>query len=163
MIIPLFLALIGCATGYHPAGLSGGFSELQLADDIYIVKFNGNGFTSMDRAFQFALRRSAELTKERGFKYLKIVDSSSNVNRSYHRTPVTANTTSNTNASIYGSYGHGSYNAFGNSTTNTTTTFSGGEVYTIERPETYITIRLLKSKENGVLDADIILSNFKES
>ncbi|MCW8471486.1 hypothetical protein OQJ19_12635 [Fluoribacter gormanii] len=160
-IAPLFLALVGCATGYHPSGLSGGFSELQLAENVYVVKFNGNGFTSMYRATQFALRRSAELTKERGYRYFNIVDSSANVNRSYHRTPVTANTTSNSSGSVYGSYGYGRYNGFGNSTTNTTTTFSGGDVYAIERPETYITIKLYKTKNDGSLDADIILSNFK--
>ncbi|WP_182352151.1 hypothetical protein [Legionella sp. PC1000] len=161
-IISLIIMLFGCSTGYHPDGLTGGFSELQVANDTYVVKFQGNAYTNMDQAFKYALRRSAELTREKGYKYFKVISSSSNVNRSFYRTPVTANTTSNSRSSIYGNYGYGNYNAYGNSTRNTTTTFSGGDVYTMEKPITYIAIKLYKDNANGLLDADIILSNFKK-
>lgn len=161
-IIPLIIMLFGCATGYHPNGYTGGFSQLQVANDTYVVKFQGNAYTNMDRAFQFALRRCADLTKEKGYRYFKIIKSSSDISRYTYRTPIVANTTSNSNGSVYGNYGYGNYNAYGNSSSNSTTTLSGGDVVTQNRPSAYIAIKLFKNNANGLLDADIILSNFKK-
>lgn len=159
---PMIL-LVSCATGYHPMMLNGGFQDFKLANDTYMVKFRGNGFTSQDRAFTFALRRSAELAKENGYRYFKIVNSSSTINISSYRTPIRANTTSMSSGSIYGNYGYGQYSAYGHSQTNATTTISGGDIQTIERPITFITIKLYNKKSNGLIDADTILSNFIEN
>ena len=61
-LIPLAAALLGCATAYQPQGLSGGFTETQLAPDVWRVSFSGNGYTKGERAEDFAMLRSAELT-----------------------------------------------------------------------------------------------------
>ena len=32
----------GCATGYHPRSGTGGFSETQLDENVFQMRFNGN-------------------------------------------------------------------------------------------------------------------------
>jgi len=76
-IAAVFLATIavaGCATSYQQRGFSGGFSETQLAENVFEVRFSGNGYTSSERASDFALLRSAELSLERGFRYFVVDD-----------------------------------------------------------------------------------------
>src|SRR3954471_3672905 len=68
------LMLVGCATGYHSHGYSGGFSETQLDENVFQVRFNGNGYTSGERATDFALLRSAELARQSGYAYFIIVE-----------------------------------------------------------------------------------------
>jgi len=68
------IAVAGCATSYQQRGLSGGFSEMQLAENVFEVRFSGNGYTSSERASDFALLRSAELSLERGFRYFVVDD-----------------------------------------------------------------------------------------
>lgn len=60
-------SLSACTTGYHKTGLFGGFSDKELAENIYRVKFNGNDKTSEQRVWNYWFYRSAELTKEKGF------------------------------------------------------------------------------------------------
>ena len=69
------LFLLGCATAYQPKGLTGGFAETSLGNDMYQVRFQGNGYTSQDRASEFLLRRCAELTLEQGKRYFALGDS----------------------------------------------------------------------------------------
>ncbi|MDD9811183.1 MAG: hypothetical protein OXU71_05650 [Gammaproteobacteria bacterium] len=68
------IAVAGCATSYQQRGFSGGFSETQLAENVFEVRFSGNGYTSSERASDFALLRSAELSLERGFRYFVVDD-----------------------------------------------------------------------------------------
>jgi len=79
-----FLVVItvsGCAaTPYQQRGATGGFSETQLAENVFEVRFRGNGYTSSERASDFALLRSAELTLEKGFRYF-IIDDNENAQR----------------------------------------------------------------------------------
>ena len=67
-ITSLLVFLAGCvATGYGPKSMfSGGFEETQLGPDIFSVSFSCNDSTSMARAADFTLLRSAELTLENG-------------------------------------------------------------------------------------------------
>ncbi len=66
--------LSGCATSYQQKGFTGGYSETQLAPDVFRVNFQGNGYTSSERAQDFALLRAAELSLERGFRYFALLD-----------------------------------------------------------------------------------------
>ncbi len=50
--------LSGCATSYQQRGFAGGYSETQLAPDVFRVNFEGNGYTSSERAQDFALLRA---------------------------------------------------------------------------------------------------------
>lgn len=56
------LLLEGCATSHQEKGFTGGYSETQLAPDVFRVNFAGNGYTSSERAQDFALLRAAELS-----------------------------------------------------------------------------------------------------
>ena len=72
----LSLACAGCATSYQPSqGNSGGFSEVQWDDHTFQVSFHGNRSTTIERAQELTLLRSADLTLQNGFSYFVISDS----------------------------------------------------------------------------------------
>ncbi len=71
----IVFVLFGCATTYKPFGFGGGYSEVQLGENIFQVSFRGNNYTSEERASAFSLLRSAELTINNGFRYFRIIDS----------------------------------------------------------------------------------------
>ena len=115
----------GCATKYQHMGLTGGFSETQLAEDVFRVSFNGNGFTSMERAVDFALLRSAELALAHGFPYFVIVAETTDIAASTYTTPTQSTTTGTVSES--GNFG-------------STTTTVGGQSYLITKPSATNTI-----------------------
>jgi len=63
------LSLAGCATPYQKAGIfkDGGYKDQQLQADEFQVSFAGNGELSQAKAREYALRRAAEITIEKGF------------------------------------------------------------------------------------------------
>lgn len=65
----LFFAfwLTGCATGYGPSGLTGGYKDIRIDDATYIVRFDGNGYAQSDRVWFYWIYRCAELTKQKGY------------------------------------------------------------------------------------------------
>jgi len=75
IIVGGFIYLKFKSTPYQPKNFFGGYSETQLAVDMYRVKFNGNGNTKTDRTIDFCMLRCAELTLEKGYKYFYIIDS----------------------------------------------------------------------------------------
>jgi len=72
----LTLALGGCAsaTDYQSAGADGGYSELQLAPDIFRVAFQGNIYTSQERVADMALLRASDLALAHGAPYFIVVN-----------------------------------------------------------------------------------------
>ena len=64
----------GCATPYQSNSLTGGFSDTRLAPDVFRVTFRGNGYTSDERAQDFAMLRAAELSLQHGFTCFAIFD-----------------------------------------------------------------------------------------
>ncbi len=139
---PIFLLatvlISGCATGYQAQGFKGGFSETQLDHNVFVVSFKGNGFTSLEKASDFSLLRSAELALQNGYKYFAIIDRQSYNNNSTYTTPTTSNTTAN--AYVYGN------NVYGNATTTT----YGGQTFNISKPNVSNTIFCFKEKPEGV-------------
>ena len=149
-ILALVMAFLqGCATTYQGSGFSGGYSETQLDENVFKVTFRGNGYTSRERASDFALLRSAELTLQSGYKYFAVIDANSYTSNSTYTTPTTSNTTAN----VYGSDNY----AYGN----TTTTTYGGQAYNISRPSTSNTIVCFKEKPENVFNynAEFIYKN----
>lgn len=77
-ILLLALSFTGCAlagaTGYQAAGPDGGYSELQLAPDLYRIAFQGNVYTSQERVADMALLRAADLALDRGASYFLVVN-----------------------------------------------------------------------------------------
>lgn len=135
IVFVLFFAFIqGCATSYQNDGLTGGYSETQLDDNVFKVSFRGNAFTDAGKASDFTLLRSAEITLEQGSRYFVIIDANSYTTSSAHSTP----TTSSTMASV-SSVGGTSYGS-------ATTTTYGGDSYIITKPNTSNTIIIFKEK-----------------
>ncbi|KAK42445.1 hypothetical protein BG58_03550 [Caballeronia jiangsuensis] len=134
--ISIVWLLAGCATGYQPNGLTGGFSETQLDTNVFKVSFRGNGYTSHDRVEDFVLLRSAELTLAHGFTHFAIVDGKSYENTSYMTMPT--QTYSTGSATVAGHTAYGS--AY-------TTTY-GGQTIAVTKPGTTDTIVAFNGKPN---------------
>jgi len=151
----LCLFLVGCATGYHGKGFTGGYTDMKIQDNIFKVTFKGNGYSSMERAGDFALLRSAEVAINNGYKYFIVLETNSYVKTASFTTPVTAQTNGTLN--VYGNTG--SYSG--------TTYYSGGETYHIHRPTTNMTIECFLDKPanvNGMIyDAEQIRTNIKSA
>jgi hypothetical protein len=68
------LALLGgCATDYQKSGLTGGYSDLQLKENIWRVRYGGNGFTSYETVQTYWLHHCAEMALEKGYDGFEIL------------------------------------------------------------------------------------------
>ena len=65
--------ITACATPYQPQGATGGYSEIKIANDLYTVRFGGNGNTSKNTVFKYWLYRCAELTQQNGYAYFEVL------------------------------------------------------------------------------------------
>ena len=155
LAVLLFFGLVGCATGYHGKGFTGGYTDTKVQDNIFKVTFKGNGYSSMERAGDFALLRSAEVAVENGYKYFIVLGTNSYVKTASVTTPVTAQTNGTVN--MYGNTG--SYSG--------TTYYSGGQTYNFHKPTTNMTIECFQDRPanvNGMIyDAEQIKTNLKNA
>lgn len=135
----LVLALTGCMTAYQPDGLTGGYTEVQLSENVWRVSFKGNGYTSRERAVDMALLRSADLTIQQGYNYFAFSESN---NRTDTVGVGTTPTTSYTTGSAYRS----GNNVYGSATTTTT----GGQAIFISTPTANNTVVMFKNKPENV-------------
>jgi len=154
-----FVCLSSCATAYKSQGFSGGYSETQYSENVFQVSFKGNGYTSRERASDFALLRSAEVALEHGFKYFFIVNNDNYSKNMAYTTPTHSYTSGSsfTNGTINMNRNTGTYN--GTTYGSATTTTYGGQTYLISKPRTTNTILCLKEKPEGnqfVFDAEFI-------
>ena len=154
--------LISCVSPYQPSGLGGGYTDMALNEDTYFVTFRGNGNTSAETVQNYVLRRSAELTISKGYKYFIILNGGTDVNTQLVQTPTTVQTQSF--GSVQGSgYSYGNnfnYSGYGNS--NSSTTINPGTQYEVDRYKSGATIKMLYNNKNypQAFDAAIILSNY---
>jgi hypothetical protein len=77
------LLVSGCLrTSYGPRSLGhlGGYSERQLAPDIWEVTGRTNGHSHGGYAGHMAFYRAAELARQAGFSFMQILDSNDRVN-----------------------------------------------------------------------------------
>ena len=66
---------VGMDSTYRPMkDFTGGYGEEKIKNDVYVVFFDGNGFTSKATAKKYFLRRSSALTLQNGFSCFKILD-----------------------------------------------------------------------------------------
>lgn len=76
-LLLLILAFTGCTTYpcYQPynSKTESGYKDLEFSKKIYKVSFIGNEYFSKELVENFLLKRCAELTIERGFKYFIIL------------------------------------------------------------------------------------------
>ena len=151
-ILAFIFVLIGCGTAYQKQGFSGGYSETQLAENIYSVSFKGNAYISKEKVADYTLLRSAELTLERGYKYFAIIDVEEYTQHSTYTTTPTYHTTGS-------AYGTGNYANF-----NATTYQTGGQTYHYAKPSKSNTILLLNEKPESafVFDAEFIYNSIRK-
>jgi len=133
VIVAVLSLMAGCATPYQAKGAAGGFSETQLAMDVYRIHFGGNAYTSPEQVQDFALLRAADLTLEHNFKYFAIMDETASNEVSAFTTPGTANTTGS--GYVYGNTGY----AQGNFSSQTT--YTPPQTYLMYKPRSDLAIR----------------------
>lgn len=162
----LVLFLGGCATGYQQQGLTGGYTDMKIQDDIFKVGFSGNSYCGSARAEDFTLLRSAEVALENGYKYFVILDEKSGTITEAYTTPVTSQTTTQTHGSVRGAAYSNMYVGSYDGTTAGTTNYSGGDTYIFRRPSTRNTIKCFKEKPEGIsgmiYDAEQIKANMRK-
>lgn len=133
----IIILFSGCATPYQRVGLTGGYSETQLDDNVFKVNFRGNGYTSSERSADLCLLRSAELCKLAGYNYFIIVEGREYTKQSQYTSPTRSTTTGRANVigdSIYGS---------------STTTTTGGQTFIISKPRSTNIIVCFVNKPDG--------------
>ena len=59
LILSSIIFLSGCATAYQKTGLTGGYEDVDLGGNRYKVTFVGNGYTSDQKAIDFARKEQA--------------------------------------------------------------------------------------------------------
>jgi len=152
-VLLVFLILTGCATPYQKVGLSGGYSDTRLQDNVFTVNFRGNGYTSRERSSDFALLRCAELAIKNGFNFFAIEDSSQEQKTMFYKTGSTSSTYGTTN--IYGNTAYSNFN----------THHSGSMIVPIRKPRSSYTIFCFAEKpvENKmVFDAHYLSQSIRQ-
>lgn len=153
-ILSVILVLVcGCATPYQSSGWSGGYSDTRLREDVFSVRFRGNGHTSAERCSDFALLRCAELSLENGYACFAIVDSAESVSTIY----VSSGGTSETS---------GTLSTYGNTTSGSfTTRQSPTTTVPVQKPRSSYTILCLKEKPQGgalTFDAEYLANSIRQ-
>jgi len=162
------LVLSGCATGYQSTGLTGGYSDTQLAPDVYRVVFRGNGYTAPERAQDFALLRASELTLQRGFTCFAIIDERHSTSPSSFTTPGHADTTAYgsgySSGNIYLNPYGGSYSGTSSAYVNAHTTYTPPQTYIFYKPKTGIMVRAFQTKPGDffTFDATFLQQSLKQ-
>lgn len=124
-LLPLLLLgilLTSCATSYQSSGSTGGFYHNKVAENAYIIGFNGNGFTKSSRATDFALLRAAEIGKKLGYTHFVVegsIDTSS-------REIINNGSTTTTSGNVYGYGNSASYSGTSTTTQNTVPVYKPG-------------------------------------
>jgi len=152
-VLLAFFILASCATPYQKVGLSGGYSDTRLQDNVFTVNFRGNGYTSKERSSDFALLRCAELAIQNGFKFFSIADSSQEQKTMFYKTGSTSTTYGTTN--IYGNTAYSNFNTYR----------SGSMIFPIRKPRASYTIFCFAEKpdENQmVFDANYLSQSIRQ-
>lgn len=90
------LLLCACATPYRPIKKGTGYASSQVASNQFSVSFQGNADTHLQKAYDFALLRSAEITLQNQFRFFSVLDATNTssakrytrVYRTYAPTPI---------------------------------------------------------------------------
>ena len=73
--VVLALGLTGCATAYQAAGRTGGYTEHETSQDVWVIQFNGNGFTTRETAQTYWLYHCAEVAIAKGYQGFQVITS----------------------------------------------------------------------------------------
>jgi hypothetical protein len=72
-LVAVLIPLAGCATAYQRQNMTGGYTDVGVADTTYRVRFKGNNYTSRDKVEQFLLYRCAQLTTQLGYDHFVLL------------------------------------------------------------------------------------------
>lgn len=83
------IALAGCIgpTTYHPFNGTDGYSEVQFTKTLYRIRVSGNDATSPEAVNNMLLYRSAEVAREQGYPYFKVLSKSMRHQKTYFTQP----------------------------------------------------------------------------
>jgi len=73
-IFAFCILLVGCATPYQRIGLTGGYTDQYLGDDVYLITVRVNGYTDEATAYVYFHRRANEIVKENGYKRYEVLE-----------------------------------------------------------------------------------------
>jgi hypothetical protein len=62
----------GCATPYQKNTGFGGYSEFRVAEDRFVISFQGNSYSSHEEVYKYAMLRAAALALKHGYPYFSI-------------------------------------------------------------------------------------------
>lgn len=145
--IILTFIITACATGYKAGDLSGGYSDTQLDENMFLVSFSGNAYTESQKAVDYCLLRCSELCLEKGFNYFVIIE---NKEKS-ENTAVTNPIDIEERVSVVGNVARGH------------TTSYGGATYTFSKPSIKNVILCFKEKpEETSYNAKIVMKSVKD-
>lgn len=131
------ILLAGCATAYQSTGFTGGYSDTQLAPDVFRVSFQGNGYTRPDRAQDLALLRAADVTLSHGYHYFGIINEQQGGNVGSVTTPGQSFTTGS--ATVSGGTAYGT----------ATTTYIPSQTISFFKPRAGLMIRCFAERPEG--------------
>ncbi len=72
--VAIVVLFCSCATPYRPLKNGAGYSEVEVAPNQFRVSFQGNADTPLDRVYDFASLRAAEIARQHGFSYFAVLD-----------------------------------------------------------------------------------------
>jgi hypothetical protein len=143
----LVVLLSGCATGmsYHAWDnfWQLGYTDTQLSEKVFRVSYAGYNIPQTE-CDDFAIMRAAEIAKEKGYRYFRILNEKQSLQSQSYYIPGATQTT-------------GTVTNYGNVARVNATSYTGGFVGTIQRPVSTFTIEMLKEQGDSAstLDAEI--------
>lgn len=152
MLLGAILLSAGCASPYKPHSFSGGFSDLKLSEDTWVVTYAGNGYTSSARSGDFTLLRAAELVHQAGYPYFTIMNAEEGFARMVTKTEGTAKTTSTVRPT-----------GFNNYQVESQTTYTPPKENVILKPHARMFVKGLHDRPDGIvaLEAVLIIQQLK--
>lgn len=145
------LVATGCATGYHGRLFGLGFTDTQLAPDVFRVTFDGNALTSPARVQDLALLRAAEICLGSGFPFFAVLGEADTSKTASLSTP----STSQSNGTVVVSGNVATYR--------TTTTYNPGTTYNYYYPGVGLLVRGFSTKPDSIptFDAGFLVRTLK--
>lgn len=142
ILITTMIFLTSCATGYHPDGFGGGYSEVKYSRDTVKITFRGNGYTSSSRVQDYVLLRAADYTTSNKYEFFYILNSNGE----------------KSNQLIQTSEGQIQYNQFSNSAT-----YSGPTYMNVSKSTESLLIKMSHEYGTGALNASELKNNLAKS
>lgn len=144
LLVSLFMA--GCATTYNKESFTGGYSVIQLSEDVYKITFSGNAYIGRETVAEYCLLRSSEITIEKGFNYFTLIDGDKYTVDHTASMPIVS---------------QGNIVATGNTAQVSNITYGGGPM-SFSKPVSVNIIKLHETKPKGMYyDASIINKSIK--